>query len=295
MILLLSSLAWGIKNIAVLDFETVSGPKKCARFAEETVRTAISRDLDRDKFNLFTKENLLAMIKTEVLSKTCSESSCQLEVAKNIGAHYAITGSFYRISNIEYLSISLYETREGTLLEKQTIKANTCNNLFEKIDLSKIKSNYFSGQTLQQKYEEAANQAYFYKTGYNRVLKENYSYKTGYNRVLKENESLYEKLRAKKTKVGHYPVYKYRTQYITKKSADDVLDDVAGSLIVATLTALVVYEHSHNFDSNPNSITHYQFGKNSYHSSDMARAWRWGSAGAFFGSFGLSYTILRQF
>ena len=162
------------------------------------------------------------------------------------------------------------------------LSANTCNDLFEKIDISKIKNDHLSGQSLQEKYEEAKEQAGFYKIGYNRLLK--------------EKQSLYKKLSKKKTE--YYPVYRYKTRYVTKSSNDNVegvMADVAGSLIVATLVSGIVYNRSHKFDSNPNSTTHYQFGGSSYHSSDMARAWRWGSVGAFFGSFGLSYTILRQF
>lgn len=293
MILLLSSLAWGVKNIAVLDFETVSGPKQCARFAEETVRTMISEGLDREKYNLYTKENLLAMIKTEILGKSCVEGACQIEIARNIGADYAITGSFYRISNIEYLSISLYETKEGTLLEKKNIKANTCNNLFEKIDISSMKNDYFSGKTLQQKYEEAKTQASLYEIKYRKVLNEKREEQQKFKHVVRQ-------MKKQKTnpKVEYYPVYKYKTRYVTRDSNDGVegvMADVAGSLITATLVAGIVYDRSHKFSSDPNSTTYYQFAGKSYHSPDMARAWRWGSVGAFFGSFGLSYTIFRKF
>jgi|GEM_PF-2223587 len=123
------------ERIAVLDFrdEASLAPFERALLADSVRGAALSTP-----FDVMTKENITALLPPDVALEDCV-GECEVEVGRQIGAHYVVTGVVGRVTGELRLLLRLYETRLGALRAQAEAKANTAGELQPKARASALR------------------------------------------------------------------------------------------------------------------------------------------------------------
>lgn len=123
------------ERIAVLDFrdEANLAPFERALLADSVRGAALNTP-----FDVMTKENITALLPPDVELEDCV-GECEVDVGRQIGAHYVVTGVVGRVSGELRLLLRLYETRLGALRAQAEARALSVGALQPQAHASAIK------------------------------------------------------------------------------------------------------------------------------------------------------------
>jgi TPR repeat protein len=115
LLLLLFFRAEAVERVAVLevlgDFDDVLMTK----LAEE-VRAGALDVLPPDAYIVMTRESMFELLGDAALELSCVEGACEVEIGRNIGANYVVSGELLRISETYMLNLNVHNTANGALL-----------------------------------------------------------------------------------------------------------------------------------------------------------------------------------
>ena len=117
------SIAFGIERIVVLDFRTVGiTDEGLLSSLSDGVRTGLIKSVDTEQYLIMTRESTMRILKDMGKDASCIEGSCEVEIARNIGADYVISGTITLISETYLLTLKLHNTETNALLASEQIE-----------------------------------------------------------------------------------------------------------------------------------------------------------------------------
>ncbi|MBM74409.1 MAG: hypothetical protein CMK59_03340 [Proteobacteria bacterium] len=136
LIFFLPSTAWGVKRLAVLEFRGVNADEQLLGLLSDDVREGVlsvtkGQEVDSDELLVMTRENMMDMLTQMGKDASCIEGECEVELARNIGADYVISGDLAQFDELYILSIKLHETNRGTLLAREKVESSNIKDLMD--------------------------------------------------------------------------------------------------------------------------------------------------------------------
>ncbi|MEC7983680.1 MAG: hypothetical protein VX278_00870 [Myxococcota bacterium] len=125
------------KFLAVLEFRGSGLQMQVLQKLSDQSRDAALHTLPKDQYAVMTRENMMMVINDMGKDSSCMEGGCEVEIGRNIGADFIITGDILQLGDLYMLTLKLYETGSGRLLEMNEIRSK---EIIELIDLTKKNS-----------------------------------------------------------------------------------------------------------------------------------------------------------
>lgn len=126
-----------IKWLAVLEFSGVGVDSDIIHKLSDQSRIASSNTLPIDQYHVMTRESMLEILKDMGKDSSCLSGKCEIEIARNIGADFVITGDILKIEDTYLLTLKLHNSETGQLLVGKEVKSAS---LLELIRLCEISS-----------------------------------------------------------------------------------------------------------------------------------------------------------
>ena len=106
-----------VKRLAVLEFRGVNiADESLLGLLSDGVRSGLIKSIDTSQYLVMTRESTLQILKDNGKDASCMEGECEVEVGRNIGAHYVISGTVTRISQTYLVTVKLHNTNSSALL-----------------------------------------------------------------------------------------------------------------------------------------------------------------------------------
>ena len=128
-LLMVSNAFAEIKRVAVLEFRGVGVDNVVLLKLSDQTRLAALEVLDSSTYELMTRENMMQILSDMGKDASCLEGICEVDVGRNIGADFIVTGDLYYTEGVYYLTLKLYETSRGVLLAGKDIEAKSFGDL----------------------------------------------------------------------------------------------------------------------------------------------------------------------
>lgn len=126
-----------IQWLAVLEFSGVGVDSDILHKLSDQSRIASSNTLPADQYHVMTRESMLEILADMGKDSSCLSGKCEIEIARNIGADYVITGDLLEIDHTYLLTLKLHNSDTGQLLAGKEVKSAS---LLELIRLCEISS-----------------------------------------------------------------------------------------------------------------------------------------------------------
>jgi hypothetical protein len=120
-VFLTASSLFAQEYVGVLDVEGDVSEAIKMQLAYETRAGALTA-LPDDKFSILTRENMLSVLKDQNKDAKCFEGSCEVEIGRNIGADFILSGQVVQIEGVYLYSIKLHNTYSGALVGTERIE-----------------------------------------------------------------------------------------------------------------------------------------------------------------------------
>ena len=142
------SISFATKRLAVLEFEGVGVDEEIVGLLADDVRIGVlegiaNRLVDNEEILVMTRENMMEFMKEMDKDPMECSGECEVEVARNIGADYLISGKIVQIQNMYVLHLKLHESSRGELLAGEQARENDITKMLD--------TAITSGRTLIQK------------------------------------------------------------------------------------------------------------------------------------------------
>ncbi|MEC7983678.1 MAG: PEGA domain-containing protein [Myxococcota bacterium] len=126
-ILFLPQTALAEVRLAVLEFRGVGVSETLLQVLSDKVRSGVlhvskGQQINGEDLIIMTRENMMAVLNDQGLSAEDCTGSCEVDIAKNIGADYVISGNLSKIDELYILSIKLHETAKSNLLGSESLE-----------------------------------------------------------------------------------------------------------------------------------------------------------------------------
>lgn len=121
------------KRIAVLEFTGIGVEDPILGKLSDQSRIIAANLLSQDNYLIMTKENMLEILQDMDKDLSCTVGKCEIEIGRNIGADYIISGSILQVEGLYLLTLKLHETNSGNLLSGQEITNPSLVNLISDI------------------------------------------------------------------------------------------------------------------------------------------------------------------
>ena len=109
-------------RVAVLEFRGVNvDPEILLKLSDQSRLSAVSA-LPKEQYSVMTRENMMMILNDMGKDASCLEGSCEVELGRNMGADYVVTGNILSIDNEYLLTLKLHETMSGKLLAGEEIR-----------------------------------------------------------------------------------------------------------------------------------------------------------------------------
>ncbi len=136
---LFPSSAFADVRLAVLEFRGNGIAEDLLEILSDEVRTGVLSVSSGKKVNgedliIMTRENMLAVLADQGLTAEDCTGTCEVEIAKNIGADYVISGTLNQIDELFVLTIKIHETSKSNLLGSETIKTEDKKELMSEAE-----------------------------------------------------------------------------------------------------------------------------------------------------------------
>ena len=117
----LPSLAFATKRLAVLEFRGVGVDEQALPVITDYVRSGVlegigKQQVDGNDVLVMTRENMMDMLTSMGKSISDCTGECEVEIARNIGADFVVSGELTKLGDLLILNIKLHETVQGQLL-----------------------------------------------------------------------------------------------------------------------------------------------------------------------------------
>ena len=93
-----------IQWLAVLEFSGVGVDSDILHKLSDQSRIASSNTLPADQYHVMTRESMLEILADMGKDSSCFSGKCEIEIARNIGADYVITGDLLEIDDTYLLT-----------------------------------------------------------------------------------------------------------------------------------------------------------------------------------------------
>mgnify|MGYP001612330989 CR=1 FL=1 len=108
------------------------------KFLTDHIRTVIRKRLNPDEVQIMTRENTMVMLEQNNINpESClTESQCEVDIGRNLGAGYIITSELIRFGKKLKLIMKLHNTENGGLIDSasgETEHIDTLETEFEKM------------------------------------------------------------------------------------------------------------------------------------------------------------------
>lgn len=110
------------ERIAVLEFTGIGVDDAILGKLSDQSRIVSANFLPPDDYLIMTKENMLEILRDMDKDFSCAVGNCEIEIGRNIGADYIISGNILYLEGLYLLTLKLHETNSGNLLSGQEIK-----------------------------------------------------------------------------------------------------------------------------------------------------------------------------
>ena len=132
----LPSLAFATKRLAVLEFRGVGVEDAVLMILSDAVRTGVldvtqGKKIAGDDLVVMTRENTMDMLNQMGKSAEDCQGECEVELARNIGADFVISGEVAKLDELYVFTIKLHETDRGVLLASQILKETGMSALID--------------------------------------------------------------------------------------------------------------------------------------------------------------------
>jgi len=111
------------KRIAVLEFTGIGIEDAILGKLSDQSRIVSANLLSQDDYLIMTKENMLEILRDMDKDISCAVGNCEIEIGRNIGADYIISGNILYMEGLYLLTLKLHETGSGNLLSGKEIKS----------------------------------------------------------------------------------------------------------------------------------------------------------------------------
>ena len=121
-------------RIAILDFRAVGVEDEALLSSlSDSVRTGLVKTIDTDEYLVMTRESTMQILKDMGKDASCMEGSCEVEVARNIGADYVVSGTVTLLSETYLVTLKLHNTKTNALLSSEQIENKDALTLVKQI------------------------------------------------------------------------------------------------------------------------------------------------------------------
>jgi uncharacterized protein (TIGR02145 family) len=135
--------AAGVKNVAVVETEVDKESGASAKLTKAEVRLVTGalrgeavKYLPRGRYNVMTSETVYSQMGSEKLAE-CADENCVILLGSKIGADYIVRGTISKIGAKLTLSIELYETEDGNLVDQSPlVRTENAEKLIESAALA---------------------------------------------------------------------------------------------------------------------------------------------------------------
>jgi len=128
--------AYAVKYVAVVETEVdgASGAKinkAEVRLITAALRGEAVKNLPKDKYNIMTQETVMSQ--SGAVLEECADENCVVTLGSKIGADYVVRGIISKLGNNLTISVEMYETNDGNLVESSgPVRAVDANELLDK-------------------------------------------------------------------------------------------------------------------------------------------------------------------
>lgn len=110
-------------RIAVLELHSVQPVEEgFLHSLSEEIRNTLVRNVDASLYMVMTRENTLQILKDMGKDASCISGSCEVEIARNIGADYVISGAVTKLEGTYIASLKLHAAKSGALLSGHSVR-----------------------------------------------------------------------------------------------------------------------------------------------------------------------------
>ena len=118
---LLPSYGFAAKRLAVLEFRGIGVEEALLTVLADKARAGAldasqGRDIGGGELMVMTRENMVDMLSQMGKGAEDCRGECEVEMARNIGADYVLSGELVKVEGLYILSVKLHETEKGRLL-----------------------------------------------------------------------------------------------------------------------------------------------------------------------------------
>ena len=122
MLLSILSLAFA-EQVAVLEF-TGSGDENLIGILSDQARAGALDQLDPLQYSILTRENMMQILEDMGKDATCIGGSCEVELARNIGADLVISGTITALGDVQVVMLKLHRSDTGALLAMEKVQGS---------------------------------------------------------------------------------------------------------------------------------------------------------------------------
>ena len=132
---LFSTVAFGEqKRLAVLEFRGVGVNDGLLRVLSDKVREGVldvskGITIDGESLIIMTRENMERILKDQGKTAEDCIGDCVVDLAKNMGADYVISGELVMIDDLFVFTIKLHETQNSNLLAAKSLETEEKRSL----------------------------------------------------------------------------------------------------------------------------------------------------------------------
>ena len=137
LLLFLPQVSFAEVRLAVLEFRGTGLGESGLRILSDKVREGVlsvsQGKVNGQKLIIMTRENMMQVLKDQGLSAEDCTGACEVEVAKNIGADYVISGEVSMFDGLYIVTIKLHQTSNSNLMGTQTIETEKKRELLSEV------------------------------------------------------------------------------------------------------------------------------------------------------------------
>ena len=122
------------KRIAVLEFGNDGTLDESVMvYLADEVREQALKLLDRDEWEVMTRENTLVLLESNAADLASCEGECEVETGRLLGAHLVVGGELVLLGSAYRVRIKAFDTTTGALLSSESVESDSPDGLIEEI------------------------------------------------------------------------------------------------------------------------------------------------------------------
>ena len=127
-----SSALADVKRLSVLEFQGDDVEDSVLSKLSDQTRIAAVQMLPPEQYLIMTRENMMQILSDMGKDASCLTGACEVELGRNVGADFIVTGNLSQMEGTYILTINLYTTDTGALLNSIEVQDSSLLNLKNK-------------------------------------------------------------------------------------------------------------------------------------------------------------------